>query len=74
MQPILMQDYDMDSLLEQPITISNSSNVDEFNEILCRLDSLFRASSFSREMLDKREREYMFMSNMVLYEQQVLHR
>ena len=31
---------DMDSLLEQPIAFSNSSNVDEFNEIVCRLDSL----------------------------------
>ena len=31
---------DMDSLLEQPIAINDSSNVDEFNEIVCRLDSL----------------------------------
>ena len=30
----------IDSLLEQPIAFSNSSNVDEFNEIVCRLDSL----------------------------------
>ena len=31
---------DMDSLLEQPITINDSSNVDDFNEIICRLDLL----------------------------------
>ena len=30
---------DMDSVLE-PIAINDSSNVDEFNEIVCRLDSL----------------------------------
>ena len=30
---------DMDSLLE-PIAFNNSSNIDEFNEMVCRLDSL----------------------------------
>ena len=38
LEPIVVED--MDSLLEQPIAFSNSSNVDEFNEIVCRLDSL----------------------------------
>ena len=38
LEPIVVED--MDSLLEQPIAFSNSSNVDEFNEIVCRLDSI----------------------------------
>ena len=37
LEPIIVEDKD--SLLE-PIAFNNSSNVDEFNEILCRLDSL----------------------------------
>ena len=37
LEPIVLEDKD--SLLE-PITFNNSSDVDKFNEILCRLDSV----------------------------------